>query len=61
MVIQKRLKRAPYKDSGKRHTYIYAREQLVKNVSCGYKMVTVIRVRLTVAAIGGRMGTIGRG
>ena len=50
----------PYKDNGKRHTYIYTREHFVKNMSCGYKMVTVIRVRLTAAAIGDRMGAIDR-
>ena len=47
----------PYKDRGKSHTYIYARDQFVKSLSCGYKMVTVIRLRLTTAAVGGSIGT----
>ena len=46
MVIQNGLNCMPYKDRGKSHTYIYARDQFVKNISCGYKMVTVIRLRL---------------
>ena len=48
----------PYKDSEKRHTYIYIKRHFVKNISCGYKMVTVIRLRLTAAAIGVKMGTV---
>ena len=58
MVIQNGLNCMPYKDRGKSHTYIYARDQFVKNISCGYKMVTVIRVRLTAVAIGDRMVTV---
>ena len=44
-------------DSKKRHTYIYIKRHFVKNMSCGYKMVTVIRLRLTTAAVGGSIGT----
>ena len=39
--------------------YLYIQKRhFVKNVSCGYKMVTVIRLRLTAAAIGVKMGTV---
>ena len=42
--------------------YLYIQKrQFVKSLSCGYNLVTVIRLRLTAAAIGGRMVTIGRG
>ena len=34
------------------------RDRFVKSLSCGYKMVTVIRLRLTAAAIGVKMGTV---
>ena len=39
-------------------SYLYIQKGLfVKNMSCGYKMVTVIRLRLTTAAVGGSIGT----
>ena len=33
------------------------RDRFVKSLSCGYKMVTVIRLRLTTTAVGAIMGT----
>ena len=43
-------------------SYLYIQKRhFVKNISCGYKMVTVIRLRLTAAAIGGSIMTVGRG
>ena len=46
----------------RKKAYLYIQKRhFVKNVSCGYKMVTVIMLRLTTAAAGGRMGTVGRG
>ena len=43
----------------RKKAYLYIQKrQFVKSLSCGYKMVTVIRVRLTAAAIGAKMVTM---
>ena len=45
----------------RKKSYLYIQKRhFVKNISCGYKMVTVIRLRLTVAAAGDRMGLYDR-
>jgi hypothetical protein len=41
MGIQNGLKCIPYKDSRKRHTYIYTKGQFVKSVTSGYNLVTL--------------------